>query len=131
MIFYRLAEGQYGYVREETDLPAGATIIEQAEYPGPYWFTTPNSYGWASDRGSVPGDMTELITLVEYNVLVAQTLADELAAAQAELEAAYQRFRDAYASYRQLGLPQANALLLAAQIGTEPPGFDPTWPPLP
>jgi hypothetical protein len=131
VIYYRTAEGVYGYVRTQAEVPDGATVLEAADYPGPFWFVAPGSYGETSNASSIPSTATELITKADYEALVAQALADQAAEAAAELQASYQRYRDAYAEARTIGLGQVTAMAIAAQAGMQPPDFDPTWPPLP
>lgn len=131
MIFYQTTEGVYGYVRTAEEVPAGATVLEMADYPGPFWFQTPYSFGESSSAENIPPNTIELITKAEYDALVAQQLAEQEAAAEIELQASYQRYRDAYAEARTAGMGQIIAMALAGQVGTQPPDFDPTWPPLP
>lgn len=129
MIYYLTADGIYGYVRTLAEVPGGATVVDQADYQGSYWFITPYSYGESSNAENVPETATELITKADYDALVAEALAEQEAQAAAELQASYQRYRDAYAEARTIGLGQVTAMAIAAQAGTQPPDFDPTWPP--
>lgn len=131
MFFYLTTEGMYGYVRTEGEIPEGATILDPADYPGPFWFQTPYSYGMSSNADNVPPNTIELITKAEYEALVAAALAEQEAQAEIERQAAYQRYRDAYAEARTAGMGQMIAMALAGQVGIQPPDFDPTWPPAP
>lgn len=128
MVYYRNADGTYGYVRTLAEVPAGATVLEDiADYHGLWYYQGAASYGESTDPAFFPPD-AELITKAEYDALVAQALADQEAAAAAELQASYQRYRDAYAEARSVGLGQVTAMAIASQAGTQPPDFDPTWP---
>lgn len=101
--------------------------MADASVPEPIYFKTESSFGSASSEEVVPLGAT-IITKEEYDALLLareQELADQ---AELEMQEAYARFVVAYRSYRQLGLPELNAKLLAAQSGIEPPDFDPTWP---
>lgn len=96
-----------------------------------FYFQTANSFGSVSDQDQIPEGATE-ITEAEYNVLV-QAAADAQAAQfQAELQAAYQRYTDTFATYCGMGLPANVAATMAAAAGIQPPDFDPTTcPPAP
>lgn len=89
------------------------------------YFQTATSYGWVTDAGQIPAGGAE-ITQAAYLVLVAADEAAQAAAALVELQAAYDRYTTAYDSYRALGLPIVNAMLLASMAGIEPPDFEPT-----
>lgn len=130
MIYYVTADGVYGYVRTQAEVPDGATVLDQADYTGHYWFRTPYSFGESSNAENVPETATELITKAEYDALVQEAHDQQVAEAAAELQASYQRYRDGYAEARTAGLGQMMAMALASQVGTQPPDFDPTWPPL-
>jgi hypothetical protein len=131
VIYYLTADGMYGYVRTEAEVPEGAEVIEQADYEGSYWFATPGGgFGEVSDAVNVPENATELITKADYDVLVQAAHDAQVAEAAAELQASYQRYRDGYAEARTAGLGQMMAMALASQVGTQPPDFNPTWPPI-
>lgn len=91
----------------------------------PIYFQTATGFGVVDDPANVPPGAT-IITEAQYNDLQAQWEADQAAAFQAEMEAAWQRYRDAYAAYRQMGMSIPAAMSAANGAGIEPPDFEPT-----
>lgn len=93
-----------------------------------FYFKTANSYGWVTDETKIPPGASQ-IDQQAYDVLVAAALAAQAAEFQAEMQAAYLRYTDTFATYCALGLPATVAMTMAAAAGIEPPDFDPTCPP--
>lgn len=95
------------------------------------YFQTANSFGTVSDEENLPPGAT-VIDEAQYDLLV-QAAADAQAAQfQLELQEAYQRYRDTFATYCAMGLPANVAATMAAAAGILPPDFDPsTCPPAP
>ena len=91
------------------------------------YFQTANSYGTVTDEALLPPGAT-IITEAEYQALVAAAEAAAAAEFQAELEAAWDRYNDAFAQYCGMGLPAATAMAIAATVGIQPPDFNPVCP---
>lgn len=94
------------------------------------YFQTPTSYGTVSDEAALPPAAT-VISQAEYDALVQAAVDAQAAEFQAEMQEAFQRYRDTFATYCAMGLPANVAMTMAAAAGIQPPDFDPTCPPAP